>query len=341
MLRGSIDPSGRLPSERELGRRFQVQRNTIRQALAVLEREGHISTQDRRGSFILPQDEQTLGGTFIVNIHRGSAPNLTALVEGITQVAEPGGFKVVRRSTNPLSDSTMIRVPEPESLPAGTAGLVLWPHYPTDVEKIRRLNERVPVVLVDQRVMGISTDCVHFDDVTGGKIVTRHLMELGHRRIAFLADEVFAETVQGRWLGYALAFEEARIPRDPKLSLLYQLMDAQIFAMTMRHLLSHPDSRPTAVVCSNDLVAFGLLRFLHAEGLRVPEDIAVTGYGNSMPDYTAAISLTTMDQPFFEAGREAARLLCERAHQTREERLASPQDVVLPVSLVVRGSTEA
>jgi DNA-binding LacI/PurR family transcriptional regulator len=195
------------------------------------------------------------------------------------------------------------------------------------------------VVLVDQRIMGVSADSVRCDDVAGGKMLTEHLLELGHRRIAFLTDEVFAETVQSRWQGYALAHEEAGIICDPRLSLLYQFISAEIFEPTMRRLWENPDVRPTAIVCSNDVVAFLLLRYLHGEGIRVPEDVAVTGYGNSMPDYTAAVSLTTVDQPFSDVGREAARLLCERARQTPSEWLRSPQDVVLPVRLVVRGST--
>jgi DNA-binding LacI/PurR family transcriptional regulator len=187
--------------------------------------------------------------------------------------------------------------------------------------------------------MGVTTDSVRFDDVSGGKMVTRHLMEMGHTRIAFLTDEVFAETVQARWQGYALAHEEAGVFCDPKLSLLYQFIDADTFQITMRRLAALGDARPTAVVCSNDVVAFYLLRFLHAEGMRVPEDMAVTGYGDSMPEYTHAISLTTVDQRFFDAGCEAARILCRRIQQPSAHRLQSPQDTVLPVRLVARGST--
>ena len=109
--------------------------------------------------------------------------------------------------------------------------------------------------------------------------------------------------------------------------------------MTIAHLNQNPNRRPTAVICSNDLVAFALLRCLNTMGVRVPEDVAVTGYGNSMPQYAAAISLTTMDQPFFAMGQEAAKLLADRTRQTRSERLRLPKDISLPMKLVVRGST--
>lgn len=309
----------------------------MRQALSLLQSEGRIA-KDRRGSFV----QQLAGNStnvFLLNIHSGSAPNLVDLVEGFTHVAVPQGFQVRRRSNNPLPDSNVNIVSTLDSTQSDVAGVLIWPHFPTDVAQIRRINERVPTVLVDQRILGITTDSVRFDDVEGGKLVTRHLLDLGHRRIAFLTDEVFAETVQARWQGYVMAHEEAGIACDPKLSLLYQFINADIFEPTMRRLCGSPDSRPTAIVCSNDVVAFGLLRFLNAEGIRVPEDMAVTGYGNSMPEYTQAISLTTIDQRFFDAGQEGARLLCKRIHQPSSVRMHSPLDIVLPVKLVVRGST--
>jgi len=340
ILRGEIRSGERLQSERNLGLRFQVQRNTIRQALAVLESEGQIVTSGRSGSYVLPPSPTT-GGILQISIHRGSGPNINGLVEGFSQVAERAGFRLGRQSTDPLPDSEISLIPSREELPSDTAGVVLWPHYPSDPDRIKRLNEWVPLVLVDRRIMGVSSDCVRFDDLTGGKLITQHLIDLGHRQIAFLTDEVFAETVHSRWHGYLLAHEEAGIPHNPSLSVLYQMMDARIFAMTMNYLMSDPLLRPTAVVCSNDVVAFALLRYLHTEGIRVPEDMAVTGYGNSMPDYAEAISLTTIDQPFIDLGREAARLLCERTQQTSSERLKSPRDIILPVHLVIRGSTSA
>jgi GntR family transcriptional regulator, arabinose operon transcriptional repressor len=341
IARGDLAPGSRLSSERVLGSQFQVQRNTIRQALTLLEQEGRISTEQRRGSFVLPLPEADIGGTFVVNMHRGSGSNLTALLEGFSHTAEERGFKVVRRNTNPVGTSIMNVIPDLEELPSETAGVVVWPHYPTDPDRLRRLNDRVPLVLVDRHVIGVSADCVRFDDIHGGKLITEHLLSLGHRRIAFLTDEVFAETVQLRWHGYVWAQEEAGCQFDTKLSLLYQHMDTQIFSHTFRMLMADKSSRPTAVVCANDLVAFSLLRFLHAEGIKTPEDVAVTGYGNAMPDYAEAMTLTTIDQPFSEVGKEAARLLVSRVHQTAQERLKKPEDKILPVKLVVRGSTVA
>jgi GntR family transcriptional regulator of arabinose operon len=339
LVSGQIRVGERLLSERLLGRQFGVQRNTVRQALATLEVEGHIATEKRRGSYVLPPTARIRSGTMLINVATGSGPNGIALFEGASAEAEKLGFKLQRTSTEPLPDSAMNRIPSPESLPTDTVGVILWPHHPTNLDLLQRLNEAVPVVLVDHRVTGILMDCVRFDDILGGRLITQFLIERGHRKIAFLTDEVFAESVQGRWVGYMAAQEAAGIHCESRRNLLFQFIDAGVLGLNLRYILENDEIRPTAVICSNDLVAFGLLRFLNAEGLRVPEDVAVTGYGNSMPEYTAAISLTTVDQPFFEVGREAARLLGERTRQTTKERLNCPQEVCLPVRLVPRGST--
>ncbi|RYG30951.1 LacI family transcriptional regulator [bacterium] len=87
------------------------------------------------------------------------------------------------------------------------------------------------------------------------------------------------------------------------------------------------------------MVAFTLLRFLRDEGIRVPDDVAVTGYGNTMPNYTEAMALTSVDQPFTELGRAAAGILLDRVGQAPHERLKETRDITIPVKLVVRKSS--
>jgi DNA-binding LacI/PurR family transcriptional regulator len=170
-------------------------------------------------------------------------------------------------------------------------------------------------------------------------MVAEHLLAAGHRKIAFVSDEVFAETVQNRWRGYVLALEASNIPIDPRLSLFFHGIDAPFFSMALRHLLGMGKDAPTAIVCSNDVVAFSLIRFLHDEGVRVPDDLAVTGYGNMLPDYMNAMDLTSVDQPFFELGRAAAKILVDRVGQVPAEWARAPHDIEIPVKLIVRGSS--
>lgn len=339
ILRGDFAANGRLPSERSLGAAFGVQRNTIRQALGVLEREGRIVTEDKRGSFIREPRARAPHRTLLFSVHRGTSPDLVRLYDGFAKVAEGAGFAVRRFDSHPRKGTATDRVPQLDKMPAESAGAALWPHSPIDAEALTRLNEALPLVLVDRRVLGVSADCVRFDDVTGARMVTDHLLDAGHRRIAFIADEVFAETVEHRWHGYVMAQESRGVAIDPRLSVFFHGTDAPYFALSIRYLFSLGKESPTAIVCSNDLVAFSLMRFLHDEGIRTPDDVAVTGYGNTMPEYTAAMSLTSVDQPFYELGEAAANILIDRSGQTTADRLREPLDLMIPVRLIVRGSS--
>ena len=339
ILRGEFDRQGKLPSERMLVDRFQVQRSTIRQALGLLEKEGQIETEGKRGSFLRTTRERVEGKSFLMDVHGGHSPTLARLRDGFIRVANEAGYSLRLFDSHPAHGAALDPIPNPESLDRDIAGVVVWPQNPTNLEALVRLNTAVPIVLVDRRVMGMTVDCVRFDDLAGGRMVTEHLIADGHRRIGFISDDVFAETVQHRWLGYAQAHESNGVPVDPRLSLFLHGIDATYFAASIRFLLSLGSQAPTAIVCSNDVVAFYLMRFLHEEGVRVPDDLAITGYGDSMPEFSDAMALTTIHQPFTEMGGAAAKILIQRVGHSIGQRLGEPYDVVIPVSLVNRGST--
>lgn len=340
ILRGDFQGNGRLPSERVLGDQYQVQRNTIRQALALLEKDGHIWTGPKRGSFIKPTEPLNDRKTFLAYIHRESSPAMNRLVEGLSDTAGKAGYSVRRMNTDPPAGAAIDVLPDLEHLASDAAGVILWAQNPTDSEVLSRLNRIVPLVLVDRRVLGVSADCVRFDDVSGGRMVTEHLLDQGYERIAFLTDDVFAETVQHRWRGYCLALESAGVPINPSLSLFFHGLHEPFFSSAVRLLLSEGANKPTAIFCSNDLVAFTLLRLLRDEGIKVPRDVAVVGYGNLMPDYLNAMSLTSVDQSFFKLGQMAAKILLERVSGAVDDRIHDPYDEAIPVELIVRHSSD-
>ena len=91
------------------------------------------------------------------------------------------------------------------------------------------------------------------------------------------------------------------------------------------------------MVCSNDLVALTLLRFLRKNGVSVPGEVAITGYGNVLTEYMDALELTTVVQSFGEVGKAAGRLLCERLQNKGGPGF---QQMELPVHLIIRNSSQ-
>ncbi len=349
------EAAGRLPSERALRERYGVQRNTVRQALALLEAEGWVVTHPKRGSFASRPGEGVpdappspapshlpAGTVLVVNTWNRISTAMDSLLRGLGGALAAAPLTLQRFDATPLAGQMTPRLPSPEYLRENNVvGVVLWPPTPTTPEVLTRLRAAAPLVLVDRRVPGFEADYVGFDDVAGGRLVTEHLLAQGHRRIGYLADETFAETVQRRWLGYIQAQEAAGVAPDPARQAFFYGTPRLLFHEYLRLFLDGgPGGEPlTAVVCSNDATAVTLFGYLQAEGRRVPGEIAVTGYGNLLPDYLDALALTTVAQPFEEVGRVAAEVLLRRLSQ----RAAAPDcwQIELPVRLIVRSSSAA
>ena len=343
ILRGAYDPDGRLPSERRLVRAHSAQRNTVRQALGLLEREGRIVSVDKSGWFVsseegappsrLPSGRRVL----LVTFRRHESASTDTIAHELSRTFVSRGVQVLRFDSHTRDAAHPVTAGELVGL--GVDGVVVWPHGPVDARLLAQVQSAVPLVLVDRRAFGFESDSVRFDDVGGGRLVTEHLIAQGHRRIAFVGDEPFVESVQGRWSGYRQALEAAGIAVDESLTLLTQGTHEPAFSATLRLLVRGLPEPPTAVVCSNDAVASRLLLLLREEGLRVPGDVAVTGFGNERPSYLDLMHLTTVAQSFAELGRAAGNLLLERLAEVPARRGGPRREVLLPMRLVARGSS--
>jgi DNA-binding LacI/PurR family transcriptional regulator len=169
-------------------------------------------------------------------------------------------------------------------------------------------------------------------------IATRHLLQLGHRRIAFVggdpADQFGFPVAPDRQLGYERALRSCAIPPDPCLSVPAAFtVDGGMDAAT--ELVARPH-RPTAVVAWSDELAMGVLNAVRGAGLRVPQDVSVIGVDDH--DLSRLFDLTTVAQPVREQGRVAARLLVEKLLEA-DAIEPDAATVTVPIRLVVRGTT--
>lgn len=348
--RGDFTRQGRLPSERVLMERFGVQRNTIRQALDVLKTQGWIRIEEKRGAFLEDRTERrieplregsidlTTKKVFVVNAHNQASQAANKLLDGLFAALHPSGMGVLRYDSRPHEGGLLQRIPTPEELSGhDVAGILLWPQNPSDASELARLQDIAPLILIDRRVLGLAADCVRFDDQTGGRLITEHLVQQGHRRIGFIGDEAFTDTVQHRWRGYVLAMEAAGLAPQARDGAFFSGSQPPVLGPILRAILADPADRPTAFVCSNDGTAISTIHTLGEAGFRVPKDIAVAGYGDVLPEYLDTIGLTTVAQPFRDAGLAAGRLLLDRIrHGGKDHR-----DIELPVRVVERGSCES
>jgi len=211
-------------------------------------------------------------------------------------------------------------------------GLLVVSTLPPEQEVERITAARIPCVLVDAVHPALPSIAV--DDVGGGEMATRHLIELGHRRIALIGDtppEFRFDWSRDRTRGYERALRQAAIAVRPE----YVREGTRLLHVARAiaaELLSLPE-RPTAIFAASDTQALGALEAARAQGIRVPQELSIIGFDDI--EVASYVGLTTVRQPLAESGRRGAQLLL-RALGGRPVDLRTE---LLPLELVVRGTT--
>ncbi|MFC5703333.1 LacI family DNA-binding transcriptional regulator [Cohnella faecalis] len=193
----------------------------------------------------------------------------------------------------------------------------------------------VPCVFMDSYLSDPNLYQIYLDDEVGGYLGTKHLISLGHRRIALLTGKILEGGVSHmRWLGYCRAMEEAGLPYDPDL--IREEPVSTIGGYQAAQYITDARKQITAVFVFSDVGAMGLIKGLHELGVQVPRDVSVVGFDDLFYTDYMLPSLTTVKQDIAERGNIAVQLLLD---QISEELRYDSRKVVLPVSLKVRQST--
>lgn len=191
----------------------------------------------------------------------------------------------------------------------------------------------IPVVAIDPHTGRADLPTVESDSFGGALAATRHLIELGHRRIGFLAGRPDLRSAGLRDAGYRRALSDAGIPVDPALIGVgrYELETTRDSARLM---LAAP-TRPTAVFAANDLSAIAVIEVAQEMGLRVPQDLSVIGFDDVPEASRRMLPLTTIQQPMRRLGAVAADMV----FALLEGKELDEMHVTLPTRLVVRATT--
>ncbi|QAB18923.1 LacI family transcriptional regulator [Leucobacter muris] len=216
------------------------------------------------------------------------------------------------------------------------AGVLISP-VRTELTQLHRLRDAgIPVVLVDRGTSDRSFSSVSVDDVEGGRIAARHLIEAGRRRIAFVGGPEGLEQVDDRLAGARSIVEQhagASIELFPTEAL--SVLEGRRIGGLLAQM--EADRRPDAVFAANDMLAMGVLQALVMTGsLRVPEDVALIGYDDIDFASAAVVPISSVRQPAVEIGATAVDLLLKEAEAGST---AEREQIVFQPRLVVRSST--
>lgn len=335
----------RLPGEPELCRRFGTARNTVRQALALLQQHGLIERRKGEGTFITRSGERKTGIIGLLMPDFTSARFFDALKRKLESNAKSIGYRITAETTASGTPQQIIdgtRKAARRLVVKRVEGIIFRPHLdPRCLDgnrEILRLLQRTetPVVLIDSDVTTpperSACDLIAVDNVTAGRRIADHLIQSNRRRIAFLmAGRAIGPNINWENRLFGLAGETAVRGLDCGVSTLHFQPDDEAALRA----LFRSRRRPDAIVCGNDETAACLAKTITSIGKRIPEDIAIVGFDDESCARSSVPPLTTIRQP--------AQLIAETALKTLLARIRypnnDPREILLDAPLIIRQST--
>lgn len=253
------------------------------------------------------------------------------------------GFALERGYSIQLGNSGNLHERERQQLAAfeqqRVRGVLLAPIGDAQGEVERLREHGIPTVLVDRVASDVEACSVAVDDVEGGQLAVAHLIEQGHRRIAFVGGPDALQQIRDRLEGARIAVAEHG-QRVELVRIPVETLDARCGREAADRLAAlEAAERPTAVFAANDLLALGLLQGFVAGGLRVPDDVALIGYDDIDFAATAAVPLSAIRQPRREIGYAAGDLLFREIEDLDGGSTHVHQHVRFVPELVVRRSS--
>lgn len=339
---GRYQPYDKLPTELELARLNGVSRQTVRQSIGALEREGWLVRKQGSGTYVSAAAERKQQAMATVGVITTYISDyiFPQIVHGAETVFRAAGYHMLVSSTDNLKSKERDSL---ELLMAGSIqGLIIEPTTSAlgnpNLDMYMALEAAgIPYLMINACYPELDCPSVMMNDEKGGYLAASHLIELGHTRIAgfFKTDDL-----QGaqRLKGYLRAHHETNTQLYQDQIVQYATGEKWIKPreQALALLSGAPADRPTAIVCYNDEMAVILLEAIREAGLRVPDDVSIVGFDDAFLATATETKLTTIAHPKAELGMKAADLLLEMIASARSNRVKS---IVYEPELIVRQST--
>lgn len=345
----------KIPTERELIKKFDISRVTARKALQSLRNDGTLESTPGRGTFLarhpaIPATGMEPAKLIGLLIPNATEPMVGGIVRGVEAEATRRGYHMLL-SHDHNDPELQIRQLE-KMMHAQVAGILLYPdRFVTERKEfltlLKTLKKRgIPLVLLDRYIAGLDFSCVMTDNVQGMYQLTEHLICCGRRRPALIGFWETNTVSRDRRRGVVEALRDHGL--DPAPVLECKVGADQDFFETARATVAGwvkgkraADLSFDSIICMFDMLAFGAFTALHEAGLDVPDDIALVGYDNfdSQVYRSLGLQLTSVQQPLDEEGITATSLLIDRIEG--KPRADRANHILLPPRLVVRTSCGA
>jgi len=358
ILSGKLQPGDKLPTEKEISSIYHVSRITATRGLNELAFRKLIRRIKGSGSYVNAvevtekepprlEDHMSIISLVLPLEGRFSAE----ILQGIEDVAKEQNYFVTFHNSegNPVIEKEIIE----EIMYRGSRGIILYPSSPSENLDLYSglLIDHYPIVLIDRKIPGVEMPLVWADNQKGFYDITKYLLDLGHRRIAFISTSVFdISSEMERYYGYCKAHVDHAVPLMAKHLFSEKDMrnlppdykpELPLFQREAHKLFDLFDSmnqneRPTALATVHDVVARELITAAVERGLKIPGDYSITGFDDIPSAAHLVVPLTTIAQPIREIGRVAAKELFYAINQPGNQ----PRTVTIEGKLIKRRSTD-
>ena len=337
ILSGTYVVGQKLPSENALTQQFGVSRGTLRQALDVIEKERLIIRQQGRGTFVsnLVGTETTQGKASLLAIMVYEKEYFFGkIIQSASTQAAGRGYMLATGSNATVVEETQHTNAFIENK---VAGAIITPRFHSPPDNYRRLIAAgIPVVMLNEEIEGVDEDFVSVDNARGTALATGHLIDLGHRRIAYVGHDR-PEKINCQWqrlAGFTMTCKRAALDLPDQWVMN---IPEDTYHQALPALFDDP-ARPTAIVTYNDISAGRVIQCAQRCHLRVPEDLSVVGFDDSELSHNSHPPITSVHPQYQQLGIAAVDLLLEKM------RLTTPRPtctIMVNPKLITRASTAA
>lgn len=328
ILIGKLPSGNKLPTEKELSDIYHVSRITAKRALTDLEQEGLIKRIQGSGSFVkeLPEKRtQPRRILLILPLEESTELSIAPLSEGVMNVLQAKKIDVLLTNFDFLTHRTAT------DITTEFDGLIYYArNHEAHLDLLISLAlQSFPTIILDKKIPDLPFAAVTADNEVGGYLATKHLLQLGHQKIAYyFGDKNHPQSTRQRYFGYLRALTEEKVIFHTHLE------DTYLTGAGLNHYLR--ENKITALVCENDLFALRAIQQLRQQNWHIPAELSVSGFDDTQAARFFDPALTTVFQDFSRIGQNAAKLLLA---WLQEEKI--PGDTKIPVKLIPRDSTRS
>ncbi len=331
--KGEFKKGDQIPSENELAEMFGVNKNTAVRALRELVHEGFLFRIQGKGTFVAREKREEKGEVKLLAAimpYEGRLSFIGPILTGCEEEAVRKGYRLLAcNNQSPEAEERHFK-----ELKDKVEGFIIFHRWGNRNREVieRLISESIPFVLIDHYLEGIRTNYVVTNNFKGGYIATEHLIKLGHRRIAHITQKEEFTSTRDRERGYRQALIDYGIKVEESLIRRVGSEEGNGFKTAVELLQKESFS---AIFAATDTFALGCFKAAEILGKKIPQDLALVGFGDVEWIIFQKPCLTTVAQPRYEMGKVAVDVLIDSI-EGKEKR--DYKQIELEPKLIIRSS---